>query len=52
MPHELKNLSTTHPEAKSKISEMRDTAENADNRDDWIILNGVLGDNARAGKGE
>ncbi len=47
IPHELKTLFTTYPEAKAKFTEIRDAAEKSDNRGDWILLNGMLDDNAR-----
>ncbi len=45
LPAEVKRLSAVHPAAKAKITELRDAAEK-DNRGDWIVLNGALGDNA------
>ncbi|MDZ4836459.1 MAG: thioredoxin family protein [Candidatus Melainabacteria bacterium] len=48
VPFELKKLTATYAPAKSKISEMRDAAEKAENRHDWLLLNGVLEDNARS----
>lgn len=47
VPVEIKQLCASYPAAKTKIVELRDAAEKADNRADWIILNGILDDNAR-----
>lgn len=47
IPVEIKQLCASYPAAKTKMSELRDAAEKADNRADWIILNGILDDNAR-----
>lgn len=47
IPHEVKKLFAVHPPAKAKFMEIRDAAEKSDKRGDWIILNGMLGDNAR-----
>lgn len=44
VPFEMKRLCATYPPAKAKVVAMRDAA---DNRKDWVILNGVLDDNAR-----
>ncbi len=46
LPVEIKRLSATLPAAKVKFTELRDAAEK-DNRGDWIVLNGALGDNPR-----
>lgn len=48
VPSEMKRLCTVLPAAKSKLAEMRDAAEKASNRHDWILLNGILDDNARS----
>lgn len=47
VPVEIKQLCASYPAAKTKMGELRDAAEKADNRADWIILNGILDDNAR-----
>lgn len=47
LPVEIKKLCSAHPPAKVKFAEIRDEAEKADNREDWLILNGILDDNAR-----
>lgn len=47
LPMEMKKLSAAHPPAKAKFQEIRDAAEKADNRHDWILLNGILDDNAQ-----
>ena len=47
LPTEMKQLCATYPAAKAKWIELRDAADKADNRSDWIILNGILDDNAR-----
>jgi hypothetical protein len=47
VPYEVKKLVEVYPPAKTKFAEMRDAAENAEKRKDWIILNAVLNDNAR-----
>jgi hypothetical protein len=47
LPVEIKKLCSAHPAAKVKFTEIRDEAEKADNREDWLILNGILDDNAR-----
>ncbi len=47
IPHELKTLFAAYPAAKTKFAEIRDAAEKSDNRGDWILLNGMLDDNAR-----
>lgn len=47
LPVEIKRLCSAHPAAKVKFTEIRDEAEKADNREDWLILNGILDDNAR-----
>lgn len=47
LPVEVKQLCATYPAAKTKWSELRDAADKADNRSDWIIMNGILNDNAR-----
>jgi thioredoxin-related protein len=47
VPCEVKKLCAVHLPAKTKFAELRDAAEKANNRKDWIILNGVLEENAR-----
>ncbi|CAN5500920.1 hypothetical protein BH10CYA1_BH10CYA1_39590 [soil metagenome] len=47
VPVELKKLLAVYPAGKTKFSELRDTADKASNRQDWIILNTVLDDDAR-----
>ncbi len=47
LPFEIKKLCAAHAAAKTKFMEIRDAAEKAENRQDWIILNGMLDDNAR-----
>ncbi|CAN5276984.1 hypothetical protein BH11CYA1_BH11CYA1_10030 [soil metagenome] len=47
VPVEMKQLSASYPAAKGKWIELRDAAEKSGNRADWIILNGILDDNAR-----
>lgn len=46
VPAELRRLSKLVPNAKSKLADMRDAAEKKNNRHDWILLNGILDDNA------
>ncbi len=43
--HEMKELIKVYPQAKTKIADLRITAEKADNRHDWILLNGILDEN-------
>lgn len=47
VPFEVKKLSAAYPPAKTKFGEIRDAAEKADNRKDWIILNALLDDNSK-----
>ncbi len=47
LPFEIKRLCAVHPAAKLKFAEIRDAAEKAGNRRDWLLLDGVLDDNAR-----
>lgn len=47
VPVEMRLLCASYPDAKVKIGELRDAAEKAGNRGDWLILNGALDDNAR-----
>ncbi len=47
LPNDMKKLGAVFPPAKNEFTEIRDAAEKANNRHDWIILNGVLDDNAR-----
>lgn len=47
LPVELKKLFASYPAGKAKFTEIRDAAEKADNRKDWIVLNMILGDDAR-----
>lgn len=47
LPFEIRKLCAVHPAAKLKFAEIRDAAEKADNRQDWLLLNGMLDDNAR-----
>lgn len=46
VPVEMKILVEKFPSAKNKFADMRAAAEKAENHEDWIVLNGVLGDNA------
>lgn len=46
VPFELNRLCKLFPAARTKLTEVRDAAE-ANERKDWIILNGILDDNAR-----
>ncbi|MGD9681371.1 MAG: thioredoxin family protein [Candidatus Obscuribacterales bacterium] len=45
--YEVKTLCVTYPPAKVKFGEIRDAAEKAGNRRDWLIINDMIGDNAR-----
>lgn len=47
LPTEMKKLCETGSEAKAKVMQMREAADKANNRHDWIILNGILGENPR-----
>ncbi len=47
LPVEMKKFCADYPAAKSKVVEMRDAADKAGNRKDWLILNGLLDDNSR-----
>lgn len=47
IPSEIKRIVNNYPEGKPQIAERRDAAEKADNRFDWILLNGVLDDNQK-----
>ncbi len=47
LPYEMKNLIAVVPSAKGKITELRNDAEKSENRKDWIVLNGVLGEEAK-----
>lgn len=47
VPNELKRLVLNSPTARAKCGTLRDAAEKNNNRNDWIILNGVLGENVR-----
>ncbi len=47
VPVELKRLLAVFPAGKTKFSDIRDAAEKANNRQDWIILNTILNDDAR-----
>lgn len=47
LPTEMKKLCDASAEAKAKVMQMREAAEKANNRHDWIILNGILGENPR-----
>ncbi|MBX9950072.1 MAG: thioredoxin family protein [Candidatus Obscuribacterales bacterium] len=47
IPFEAKKLLTIYPPAKAKFIELREAAEKADKRGDWIILNGMLSENGR-----
>ncbi len=42
LPVEIKRLCSAHSPAKVKFAQLRDEAEKADNREDWLILNGIL----------
>ncbi len=44
LPSELKKLCATVAPAKTKLTSMRDAADKANQRQDWIILNGILDD--------
>lgn len=48
VPYEMKRLCAIQAAAKTRIMELRDAAEKAGNRHDWLILNGVLDDNGRS----
>lgn len=45
VPSEMKKLAAAYPEAKVKFAELRDAADKANNRHDWILLNGILDQN-------
>jgi len=47
VPMQVSKLIAVFPAGKAKFSELRDAAEKTDNRQDWIILNTALNDNAR-----
>lgn len=47
LPYEMKKLAAVYPPAKTNFSEIRDAAEQANNRGDWIALNSILNDDAR-----
>lgn len=47
VPMEIKKLCAVVPAAKANVSALRDAAESAGNRHDWIILNGILDENTR-----
>lgn len=47
VPVDMRLLVASFPAAKAKVIEMRDAAEKAEIREDWIVLNGVLDENAR-----
>ncbi|MBA3858450.1 MAG: hypothetical protein C0507_16205 [Cyanobacteria bacterium PR.3.49] len=47
VPMEIKKLSALVPSGKASVAALRDAAEQAGNRHDWILLNGILDDNAR-----
>lgn len=42
VPMEIKRLCATVPNGKAKIVELRNAADKADNRNDWILLNSML----------
>lgn len=44
---EVKTLCGTYPPAKAKFGAIRDAAEKAGNRRDWLIINDMLGENPR-----
>jgi len=44
---EAKQLIAAHPQSKQKFMELRDAAEQSGNRHDWLVLNSMLGDEAR-----
>lgn len=46
LPHEMKQLAAAYPPAKVKWIELRDAADKADNREDWIIFNAILDNTA------
>lgn len=47
-PVEMNQLCKVYPQAKSKFAELRDTAEKAGKREDWLVLNGVLDEYSRS----
>ncbi len=47
LPTEMKKLCDSNAETKAKVLQMREAADKANNRHDWIILNGILGENPR-----
>ena len=47
LPAQLKQLVKAYPEAKTKISAVRDSAKESENLKDWLILNTVLGENKK-----
>lgn len=47
VPNELKRLALTSPTVRTKCGALRDAAEKSNNRNDWIILNGILNENVR-----
>lgn len=46
VPLEMRRICAVVPAAKSKVTELRAAAEKNNNRHDWILLNGILDDNA------
>lgn len=47
LPASMHKLLSVYPEAKPKLEELRDSAEKSGKRNEWAILNGVLGDDAK-----
>jgi len=47
VPMEIKKLCALVPAGKASVVALRDAAEKAENRHDWILLNGILDDNVR-----
>ncbi len=45
VPSEIKRLLSVYPDGKAKIQELRDAADNATKRYDWMLLNGMLDEN-------
>jgi len=45
VPSEIKRLLSAYPEGKAKIQEMRDAADKANKRHDWMLLNGMPDEN-------
>lgn len=47
IPSMMKRLLASYPEGKAKVVKLRDEAEKAGQRDDWIVVNAVLGENEK-----